>query len=104
MDRLIEQDKLVLVHPYDDPDIVRGQGTIGLEILEDTTDLDDIIVPIGGGGLMSGIAIAIKEARPDVRLIGVQSRCTARRAACDTSPYETAAGIVSRTPAQQSFM
>lgn len=72
VDRLIEQDKLVLVHPYDDPDIVRGQGTIGLEILEDTTDLDDIIVPIGGGGLMSGIAIAIKEARPDVRLIGVQ--------------------------------
>jgi len=72
VDRLIEEQKLVLVHPYDDPDIVRGQGTIGLEILEDVDNLDDIIVPIGGGGLMSGIPIAIKDARPDIRLIGVQ--------------------------------
>lgn len=72
VDRLIEEQGLVLVHPYDDPDIIRGQGTVGLEILEDADDLDEIVVPIGGGGLMSGIAIVVKQARPDIRLIGVQ--------------------------------
>lgn len=72
VDRLIEEQGLVLVHPYDDPDIIRGQGTVGLEILEDADDLDDLLVPIGGGGLMSGIAIAVKQARPDIQLIGVQ--------------------------------
>jgi threonine dehydratase len=63
---------LAFVHPFDDPDIVAGQGTLGLELLEDLPDLATVIVPVGGGGLASGIAIAVKSARPEVRVIGVQ--------------------------------
>jgi threonine dehydratase len=63
----------IFIHPYDDPDVIAGQGTIGLEVLEDLPDLDAIIVPVGGGGLISGIAIALKSQCPDVRVIGVQT-------------------------------
>jgi len=62
------------IHPYDDPDIIAGQGTIALEILEDAPDLDAIIVPVGGGGLIAGIAIAAKAISPKIRIIGVQAR------------------------------
>lgn len=64
---------LVLVHPYDDPRIMAGQGTIGLEILEDAPDLDQIVVPIGGGGLISGIAVAVKAINPSIEIIGVEA-------------------------------
>jgi threonine dehydratase len=63
---------LAFVHPFDDPDIVAGQGTLGLELLEDLPDLAAVVVPVGGGGLASGVAIAVKSARPDVRIVGVQ--------------------------------
>jgi len=63
---------LAFVHPFDDPDIVAGQGSMGLELLEDVPDLAKVIVPVGGGGLCSGIAIAIKSARPEVEVVGVQ--------------------------------
>ncbi|EMT53245.1 threonine dehydratase [Brevibacillus borstelensis AK1] len=62
----------VYIPPYDDPFIMAGQGTIGLEILEQLSDVDAIIVPIGGGGLISGILTAVKESRPKVRVIGVE--------------------------------
>ncbi|MDD5923045.1 MAG: threonine/serine dehydratase [Eubacteriales bacterium] len=62
-----------MVHGYEDFDIMAGQGTMGLEILEDLPDTDQVLVPIGGGGLISGIATAIKESRPDVKVIGVQT-------------------------------
>lgn len=61
------------IHPYDDEDIITGQGTVGLEILEDLPDVDAIIVPVGGGGLISGVAIAAKAIRPGIRIIGVQA-------------------------------
>ncbi|AXR77100.1 threonine ammonia-lyase [Natrarchaeobaculum sulfurireducens] len=61
------------VHAFDDEMVMAGQGTIGLEILEDCPDLDTVVVPIGGGGLISGIATAIKEQKPDTRVIGVQA-------------------------------
>jgi threonine dehydratase len=64
---------LAFVHPFDDPDVVAGQGTVGLELLDDVDDLAKVIVPLGGGGLASGIAIAVKSARPDVEVIGVQA-------------------------------
>src|SRR3954454_4059861 len=67
-----EQSGMAFVHPFDDPDIVAGQGTLGLELLEDIDDLTTVVVPVGGGGLASGTAIAVKSARPDVRVIGVQ--------------------------------
>ena len=59
------------VHPFDDYDVICGQGTIGLEILEELEDVDEILVPIGGGGLISGIALAVKTMRPEVKIIGV---------------------------------
>jgi threonine dehydratase len=63
----------VFVHPFDDPQIIAGAGTVGLEMLEDAPDLDTIIVPIGGGGLMSGISIATRAVKPDIELIGVEA-------------------------------
>jgi threonine dehydratase len=63
---------LTLVHPFNDPFIIAGQGTVGLEILEDLPDVDVVVVPIGGGGLISGIAAAIKQSRPSVRVVGVE--------------------------------
>ncbi|RPF53257.1 threonine ammonia-lyase [Aquisalibacillus elongatus] len=62
----------MFIPPYDHPDIIAGQGTVGLEILEQVEDVDTVIVPIGGGGLMSGTLIAIKEKNPNVRVIGVE--------------------------------
>ena len=68
-----EEGGLAFVHPFDDPDVVAGQGTVGLELLEDVDDLAKVIVPVGGGGLSSGIAIAVKSARPGVEVVGVQA-------------------------------
>jgi threonine dehydratase len=65
---------LTFVHPFDDPDIIAGQGTVALEMLEDAPGLDMIVVPVGGGGLVSGVAIAAKGLKPDVRIVGVQSK------------------------------
>ena len=63
----------VFVHPFDDPQIIAGAGTVGLEMLEDAPDLDTIVVPIGGGGLMSGVSIAARALKPDIELIGVEA-------------------------------
>jgi threonine dehydratase len=76
----------VFVHPFDDPDIILGQATLGLELLEQVDDLATVIVPIGGGGLISGVAGAIKHARPQTRIVGVQV------AACAPYPAALAAG------------
>jgi threonine dehydratase len=67
-----EEAGMAFVHPFDDPHVVAGQGTLGLELLEDLPDLATVVVPVGGGGLASGVAIAVKSARPEVRVIGVQ--------------------------------
>src|ERR671927_1975361 len=63
-----------IIHAFDDSDVISGQGTIGLEILEDLPELDQIYLPIGGGGLAAGIAIAIKSKKPNVKIIGVESK------------------------------
>jgi threonine dehydratase len=63
---------LTLVHPYDEPLVMAGQGTVGLELATDVEDLDVVLVPCGGGGLLSGIATAIKALRPDARVVGVE--------------------------------
>ncbi|HBV6088776.1 TPA: pyridoxal-phosphate dependent enzyme, partial [Klebsiella pneumoniae] len=70
---IVELEGRIFIPPYDDPQVIAGQGTIGLEILEDLYDVDNVIVPIGGGGLIAGIAIAIKSINPTIRIIGVQS-------------------------------
>ena len=68
-----EQEGLVFVHPYDDPKVMAGQGTIALEMLADAPDLDQIVVPIGGGGLISGITVAAKAIKPSIEIIGVEA-------------------------------
>ena len=67
-----EEGGLAFVHPFDDPDVIAGQGSVGLELLEDVPDLARIVVPVGGGGLCAGIAVAVKAARPEVEVFGVQ--------------------------------
>ncbi|MHB8118153.1 MAG: threonine ammonia-lyase [Methanothrix sp.] len=71
--RMAAETGRTFVHPYDDEEIITGQGTIGLEILEDLPDADYILVPVGGGGLIAGIATAAKTIRPAIRVVGVQS-------------------------------
>jgi threonine dehydratase len=63
----------VLVHPFDHPDVLRGQGTVGLEILEQVPDVATVVVAAGGGGLLSGVSAYVKQSRPDVRIVGVQA-------------------------------
>jgi threonine dehydratase len=70
---LVERSGLGLIHPFDDPAIIAGQGTVGLEMLKAVPDLDVLVVPVGGGGLISGIAIAAKTIKPGIRIVGVQT-------------------------------
>ena len=72
-ERLSREEGYTFAHPFNDPYVIAGQGTIGLEILEQVPDVEQIIVPIGGGGLISGIATAVKSMRPNVKVIGVQA-------------------------------
>ena len=71
--RLETEQNLTFVHPYDDVRVIAGQGTVGLEMVEELPDLDAIIVPVGGGGLISGIAVAAKALKPGIEIFGVQS-------------------------------
>ena len=87
----------VFVHPYDDLDIIRGQGTIGLEILEELPDPDLVLVPVGGGGLIGGIASAVKGLRPKTRVVGVQA------AACPSAYHARRNGSVLRVEARKSL-
>lgn len=75
--RLAEENGYTFAHPFNDPYVIAGQGTIGLEILEQLPDVEQVVVPIGGGGLISGIAFAIKNLKPDCRVIGVQAASVA---------------------------
>lgn len=70
---LRDEEGYTFVHPFDDPKVIAGQGTIGLEILEEMPDVEAVIVPIGGGGLIAGVAFALKMLRPDVKVYGVQA-------------------------------
>ena len=72
LDQLVEETGRTLVHPYDDPVVMAGQGTVGVEIVEDVPDVDVVLVPVGGGGLVSGIATAVKGLRPGARVVAVE--------------------------------
>ncbi len=80
-DDLVRDEGLTYVHGFDDPDIIAGQGTLGLEILKQVPDVDAIVCPIGGGGLIAGVALAVKAVRPRVKVIGVESAATGNFAA-----------------------
>ena len=71
--RLAEKEGYTFAHPFDDPFVIAGQGTIGLEILTQMPDVQQVVVPVGGGGLISGVAIAVKSLKPDVKVIGIQT-------------------------------
>jgi threonine dehydratase len=71
-ERLVDERDLTLVHPFDDPRVIAGQGTIGLEVLEQVPDVECIVVPVGGGGLISGVAVAVKALCPQAAVIGIQ--------------------------------
>jgi threonine dehydratase len=92
---LAAESGMVLVPPYDDPAIVAGQGTVGLEIVEDGPDVDVVLVPVSGGGLISGVATAIKSLRPDVLVLGVEPTL-----AGDAAESFASGRLVSWTPQQ----
>ena len=71
---IAKKDGRTIIHAFDDPDVIAGQGTIGLELIEDMPDMDRIYLPVGGGGLAAGVAIAVKERRPGVKIVGVESK------------------------------
>ncbi len=102
--RIQHKEGLAFIHPYDDPMIVAGQGTIGLEMLADRPDLELIVVPIGGGGIISGIALAAKAVNPEIRILGVEAELypSMYQALNDLSPSAggttLADGIAVKTP------
>ena len=113
-DRAVELQKetgMTFIHPYDDELVIAGQGSIGLEILDQLPDVEAVIVPVGGGGLISGVAFAIKNLRPDVKVYGVQAAGAASMAnAFHDHTYETldsvdtfADGIAVKTPGETTF-
>ena len=109
--RIVRETGGVFIHPYDDWDIIAGQGTLGLEILADLPEADALVVPLGGGGLMAGVAIAAKALRPNITLIGVQATgCasfpasfTAGEPVRLTAASTIADGIRVREPGQKTF-
>lgn len=95
--RLQEETGATFIHPFDDDEVIAGQGTIGLEILDELEDLDAIVVPVGGGGLISGVAYAVKHLNPNIKIYGVQ-------AAGSASMYESkAAGHPVMLPSAATF-
>lgn len=97
---------LTLVHPYDDPAVIAGQGTIALEMLAQVPDLDALIVPVGGGGLLAGMAVAARALRPGIELLGVQSdrfpamSARLRGEVAECAPYTVAEGIAVKRPGE----
>jgi len=75
--RMVEEHGMNLVHAFDDDAVIAGQGTIGLELVEQVEDLNTVVVPIGGGGIISGIAVAVKTLKPSVRVVGVEAEAAA---------------------------
>ncbi|WP_405383998.1 threonine ammonia-lyase [Phascolarctobacterium sp.] len=109
--QLQEETGMTFIHPYDDELVIAGQGSIGLEILDQLPDVEAVIVPIGGGGLISGVAFAIKSLRPDVKIYGVQAAGAASMYnAFRDHKYETldkvntfADGIAVKTPGETTY-
>ena len=109
--RLQEETGATFIHPFDDPMVIAGQGTIGLEIMDDMPDVRTIVVPIGGGGLASGVAAAVKMLHPHVRVVGVQaSGAAGMKASIEAghvvelnSAKTIADGIAVKKPGEQTF-
>src|SRR6266480_1234393 len=108
---LQEETGATFVHAFDDPDVIAGQGSLGLEMLNDLPDADAIVVPIGGGGLISGIAIAARALKPDITIIGVQAEgapschnsLEAGEIKTSSSIMTIADGIATKRPGELTF-
>jgi threonine dehydratase len=106
---LEEAEGLVFVHPFDDPDVIAGQGTLALEMLEEVPELDLLCIPVGGGGLMSGIAIGARALKPDIGLIGVEAelypsmKCAIEGTSLPVGGDTIAEGIAVKEPGELTF-
>ena len=108
---LEEENNLKFIHPFNDIDIITGQGTIGLEIIEDLKDVDIVLCPIGGGGLISGVSLALKEINPNIKIIGVEAdgansmqRSILKNEVTSLEKVQTIAdGIAVKTPGDLTF-
>jgi threonine dehydratase len=97
---LVEERGATFVHAFDDPHVIAGQGTIGLELAEQVGEIEVVVIPVGGGGLASGVALALRERRPDVRLIGVQPATCAPFTGSSEHGFTIAEGIYVKRPGE----
>ncbi len=104
--RICKEQNLTFIHPFDDEDVIAGQGTLGLEMVEEVRELDAVVIPVGGGGLIGGVACAVKELNPKIQVIGVQTtRLPSMKASVEKKAHVTlpagktiADGIAVRSP------
>ena len=96
----VDESGATFIHPFEDLDVIAGQGTIGLELVEQLPALETVVIPIGGGGLSSGIALAIRALKPDVRIVGVQAAACAPLAGSTELGYTIAEGIAVKHPGE----
>jgi threonine dehydratase len=96
----VEETGATFVHPFEDPDVIAGQGTIGLELVEQLPEVETVVIPIGGGGLASGIGLTLRALRPELRLVGVQAAACAPFAGGTQFGYTIAEGIAVKHPGE----
>jgi threonine dehydratase len=96
----VEQTGATFIHPFEDPEVIAGQGTIGLELADQLEEMETVVVPIGGGGLASGIALALRAARPGVKVVGVQAAACAPFTGTKEVGYTIAEGIAVKHPGE----
>lgn len=111
MQEMAKNEGRTIIHAFDDPDVIAGQGTVGLEILEDMSEIDRIYLPVGGGGLAAGLAIAVKTKKPSIKIIGVESKSfpamkeSMKKGSLQSvkSGYTIADGISVKSPGRLTF-
>jgi threonine dehydratase len=96
----VEETGATFVHPFEDPVVIAGQGTIGLELVEQLPDIGTVVIPVGGGGLASGIALALRALKPEVKVVGVQAAACAPLAGGTELGYTIAEGIAVKKPGE----
>jgi len=96
----VEETGATFIHPFEDPEVIAGQGTIGLELAEQLDELETVVVPVGGGGLSAGIALALRAVRPEVKIVGVQAAACAPLAGGSELGYTIAEGIAVKHPGE----
>jgi threonine dehydratase len=96
----VDETGATFVHPFEDPAVIAGQGTIGLELVEQLPDVETVVIPVGGGGLASGIALALRAVKPEVKVVGVQAAACAPLAGSTELGYTIAEGIAVKQPGE----